>query len=90
MSSAPLLAGDFNDSGAVDFDDFFAFVDAFGQSADDFPAFDLNGSGSGSFIDFDDFFAFVDAFGTSAGKSAGTWAFARRLDETARLRVVAP
>ena len=89
VSSAPLLAGDFNDSGAVDFDDFFAFVDAFGQSSDDFPAFDLNGSGSGSFIDFDDFFAFVDAFGTSAGKSAGTWAFARRLDETARLRLVA-
>ena len=89
VSAKTLLAGDFNDSGAVDFDDFFAFVDAFGQSADDFPTFDLNGSGSGSFIDFDDFFAFVDAFGTTAGKSGGVWAFAHRLDETARLRLVA-
>lgn len=70
-STGPLLLGDFNDSGAVDFDDFFAFVDAFGQSADDFPDFDLNGSGPGSFIDFDDFFAFVDVFGTTAGKIAG-------------------
>jgi hypothetical protein len=83
------LPGDFDDSGAVDFDDFFAFVDAFGQSADDFPAFDLDGSGSGTSIDFDDFFAFVDAFGTSAGKSAGAWAFAHRLDEETRLRLVA-
>jgi len=89
VSSAPLLAGDFDDSGAVDFDDFFAFVDAFGQSADDFPAFDLNGSGSGTSIDFDDFFAFVDAFGTTSAKSGGVWAFAHRLDETARLRLVA-
>jgi phosphodiesterase/alkaline phosphatase D-like protein len=89
VSDAPLLAGDFNDSGAVDFDDFFAFVDAFGQSADDFPDFDLNGSGSGTFIDFDDFFAFVDAFGTTAGKAGSAWAFAHRLDETARLRLVA-
>ena len=85
----PLLPGDFNDSGTVDFDDFFAFVDAFGQSADDFPDFDLNGSGSGTFIDFDDFFAFVDAFGTTAGKAGAAWAFAHRLDETARLRLVA-
>ncbi len=89
VDDVPLLPGDFNDSGVVDFDDFFAFVDAFGQSADDFPAFDLNGSGSGTSIDFDDFFAFVDAFGTSASKTGGAWAFAHRLDETARLRLVA-
>ncbi len=89
VSDTPLLAGDFDDSGAVDFDDFFAFVDAFGQTADDFPDFDLNGSGPGTSIDFDDFFAFVDAFGTTAGKSGALWAFAHRLDETARLRLVA-
>lgn len=87
VSDAPLLPGDFNDSGAVDFDDFFAFVDAFGQSADSFPDFDLNGSGSGTSIDFDDFFAFVDAFGTSAGKTVSALALAHRLDETARLRL---
>ena len=85
----PLLPGDFNDSGTVDFDDFFKFVDAFGQSADDFPDFDLNGSGLGTFIDFDDFFKFVDVFGTTAGKAGAAWAFAHRLDETARLRLVA-
>ena len=84
-----LLPGDFNGSGTVDFDDFFAFVDAFGQPADDFPGFDLNGSGSGTSIDFDDFFAFVDTFGSSAGKNSGAWAFAHRLDETARLHLVA-
>lgn len=83
------LPGDFNDSGAVDFDDFFAFVDAFGQSADDFPAFDLNGSGAGTTIDFDDFFAFVDLFGTSASKPGSAWAFAHRLDENAHLRLIA-
>jgi hypothetical protein len=86
-STAPLLPGDFNDSGAVDFDDFFAFVDAFGGSADDFPLFDLNASGPGTFIDFDDFFAFVDAFGTTAGKSAGAVAATRLLDESVRIRL---
>ena len=88
VSTAPLLPGDFNDSGAVDFDDFFAFVDAFGGSAEEFPGFDLNASGPGTSIDFDDFFAFVDAFGTTAGKSAGGPPLARVLHESARLKLL--
>jgi hypothetical protein len=64
-STGPLLAGDFGDSGSVDFDDFFAFVDAFGGTADDFPDFDLNDSGPGMAIDFDDFFASVDGRSTT-------------------------
>ncbi|HIG17324.1 MAG TPA: T9SS type A sorting domain-containing protein, partial [Candidatus Handelsmanbacteria bacterium] len=88
-STGPLLSGDFNDSGAVDFDDFFAFVDAFGGSADDFPDFDLNDSGSGTFIDFDDFFRFVDAFGTTASKTAQTVASTHPVDESAQIRLIA-
>ncbi|MBT4099784.1 MAG: hypothetical protein HOE86_19175, partial [Gemmatimonadetes bacterium] len=78
----PELKGDFSGDGAVDFDDFFAFVAAFGQPYADNPEFDLDGSASGV-IDFNDFFAFVAVFGTrSASKS---WAFAHRLDDSARL-----
>jgi len=78
----PELKGDFTGDGAVNFDDFFAFVAVFGQPYADAPEFDLDGSASG-IIDFGDFFAFVAVFGTrSAGKS---WAFAHRLDESARL-----
>ncbi|HCL29021.1 MAG TPA: hypothetical protein DIC52_11350 [Candidatus Latescibacteria bacterium] len=88
-STGPLLLGDFNDSGAVDFDDFFAFVDAFGGSADDFPDFDLNDSGAGTFIDFDDFFRFVDAFGTTASKTAQTVASTHPVDESAQIRLIA-
>lgn len=57
------LPGDFNDSGAVDFDDFFAFADHFGRSGDLLdPTYDLSPNGA---VDFDDFFAFADAFGTT-------------------------
>jgi hypothetical protein len=84
----PALAGDFDDSGAVDFDDFFAFVDAFGRPVDEVPYFDMDGSGPGTAIDFDDFFAFVDAFGSSSGKPAAS-AAVRAVDETARLRLTA-
>ena len=56
--TVPLLPGDFDGNGAVDFDDFFMFVDYFGGSD---ARFDLDGNGA---IDFDDFFAFVDNFGT--------------------------
>lgn len=57
-------ATDFNGDGLVDFDDFFLFVDAFGQDASgDRAPYDLDGSG---FIDLDDFFRFADAFGQSA------------------------
>ncbi|MFH1568557.1 MAG: FlgD immunoglobulin-like domain containing protein, partial [Gemmatimonadota bacterium] len=83
--AAPELPGDFDGNNVVDFDDFFAFVDVFGQPAADHPLFDLDGAGDA--IDFDDFFAFVDVFGTSApGKP---WALARQLDETAFLALQA-
>lgn len=88
-STGPLLPGDFDDSGVVDFDDFFAFVDAFGGAAEDFPDFDLNDSGPGTFIDFDDFFAFVDAFGTTAGKTGEARTVTRAVDESVRIRLVA-
>ena len=56
------LPGDFDDSGAVDFGDFFLFADAFGGSD---PTYDLDGSGQ---VDFGDFFMFADAFGGPLGK----------------------
>jgi uncharacterized protein (DUF1501 family) len=51
------LMGDFNSDGKVDFDDFFAFAQAFG-SADS--VYDLDKSGK---VDFNDFFIFSDNFG---------------------------
>ena len=63
----PGLTGDFDGSGAVDFQDFLAFVAQFGKSSSDegFDArMDLDGSGT---IDFQDFLAFVAAFGSSSG-----------------------
>ncbi|MEW6755795.1 MAG: pre-peptidase C-terminal domain-containing protein [Candidatus Latescibacterota bacterium] len=59
----PALAADFSGDGVVDFSDFFAFADAFGQEPGDAnwnAACDLNGDGQ---IDFTDFFAFADQFG---------------------------
>ena len=53
------IVGDFNGDGKVDFDDFFAFADAFGG---DDPEFDFDGSG---LVDFTDFFTFADQFGNS-------------------------
>ena len=56
---------DFNDSGSVDFDDFFLFADAFGQTVEGEAArFDLNDDGA---VGFDDFFLFADAFGQKTG-----------------------
>jgi hypothetical protein len=55
---AGLAPGDFDGSGAVDFDDFFRLADVFG-TAD--ATVDLTGDG---FVDFDDFFLFADHFGT--------------------------
>jgi hypothetical protein len=81
-STAPLLPGDFDDSGFVDFDDFFAFIDNFGKPYAESSAYDVDGSGGG-IIDFDDFFAFIDNFGSrAAGKS---WGFAHRLDDQAQI-----
>ena len=65
------LRADFNSSGAVDFDDFFVFADAFGarQGEARFDAkFDLSGNGV---VDFDDFFLFSEDFGKKAGQPGG-------------------
>ena len=54
--------GDFNGDTAIDLDDFFRFVDAFGTAADAPQwdgALDLNGDGQ---VDFDDFFVFIERF----------------------------
>ncbi len=73
------LAGDFNGDGTVNFDDFFLFVDYFGQNATgDAAAYDLDGGGS---VDFNDFFMFVDNFGKSL--SGKRWAAPRSNDELA-------
>ncbi len=55
-------SADFTGDGKVDFDDFFEFAAAFGQSATGaFSRFDLDGAGET--IDFNDFFVFAAAFG---------------------------
>jgi len=54
------LVGDSDGNGVVDFNDFFAFADAFGTTD---PAFDYDGSGQ---VDFNDFFIFADNFGRGA------------------------
>jgi phosphodiesterase/alkaline phosphatase D-like protein len=76
-----VLPGDFNGDQAVNFDDFFLFVDAFGKPVTGSTrAFDLSGDGQ---IGFDDFFVFVDNFGkTAAGKR---WARAQGVDQKAVL-----
>ena len=57
----PTFRGDFDGDGAVDFQDFFMFVDVFGQDVPLVdPVFDLDGDGN---IGFPDFFRFADAFG---------------------------
>ena len=53
-----LVKGDFDGNGKVDFLDFFAFSDAYGNPDAD-PIYDLDDSGS---VDFLDFFIFADAF----------------------------
>ena len=54
-------SADFDGNGAVDFQDFFLFADAFGQEAGgELAKFDLDGSGA---VDFQDFFLFADQFG---------------------------
>lgn len=79
------LPGDFNGDGSVTFDDFFLFVDFFGQKAEgDAVAYDLDGGGS---VDFNDFFTFVDNFGkTIAGKR---WAAPTETDARARFALEA-
>jgi hypothetical protein len=67
------------------FDDFFLFVDFFGQPATGAAlAYDFDASGA---VDFGDFFTFVDNFGkTVAGKR---WARAATVDERARFSLEA-
>ena len=73
------LPGDFNGDDKVDFDDFFVFVDAFGQEATGERAvFDLDVGGT---VDFNDFFIFVDNFGKSA--AGKLWSAAQRVDDRA-------
>lgn len=76
--------GDFSGDGAVGFDDFFMFVDAFGLSAGDAghdAIFDLN---TDSTVGFDDFFLFVDVFGTaySSAREVAASPAADRLEAT--------
>jgi hypothetical protein len=54
------LIGDFDQSGLVDFDDFFLFADHFGSQD---PVYDLD---QGGLVDFSDFFLFADHFGEGA------------------------
>jgi len=59
--------GDFTSDGMVGFDDFFAFVTAFGTTSEQVefdPLFDLT---SDDKVDFEDFFAFVEHFGETTG-----------------------
>jgi len=70
------IAGWFTRTGSqVDFDDFFAFADAFGSSLGD-PAFDHVFDISGSDltpdgeVNFDDFFKFADDFGKTVANAA--------------------
>ena len=57
LSSRAVILGDFDGNGAVDFDDFFPFADAFGGTN---PTYDLDDSGK---VVFADFFIFADNFG---------------------------
>jgi hypothetical protein len=60
---------DFDGNGQVNFDDFFLFVDQFGQNVNtENQRFDLSNDLT---INFDDFFLFVDQFGQGASPAAG-------------------
>ena len=75
------LPGDFDGNNTVNFNDFFLFVDRFGEttSSPDFDSkFDLDNSGS---ITFDDFFVFVDNFGNSV--TSKSWGSTTRDDNEA-------
>ncbi len=64
-----LLKADFNGDGTVDFDDFFAFADAFGTKQGDAKfntKYDLDGKGS---VDLSDFFLFAADFGKTSSSS---------------------
>ena len=63
VSDTPLISADFDGDGQVAFEDFLAFVHAFGTQSgqENFdPKFDLNGNGE---VGFSDFLIFVDSYG---------------------------
>ena len=73
---------DFNGDLKVNFDDFFDFIDVFGDEVSGADTvFDLDNDGT---VDFDDFFIFVDNFGADA-TSGKIWAHAQVTDEEAQL-----
>ncbi len=79
------LVGDFDGDQSVTFDDFFLFVDVFGQTTSSSNSkYDLDEGGT---IDFSDFFLFVDNFGKSI--SAKRWVASQELDTQTRLSVEA-
>jgi hypothetical protein len=76
----PLCGGDFDDSGGVDFTDFFAFADAFGREpTGPYAVFDLDIDGT---IAFGDFFLFADYFGQSCQAAKGVVASPTRSTAT--------
>ena len=63
VSDTPLISADFDGDGQVAFEDFLAFVHAFGTQSgqENFdPKFDLDGNGE---VGFSDFLIFVDSYG---------------------------
>lgn len=79
------LVGDFDGDQSVTFDDFFLFVDVFGQTTSSSNSkYDLDRGGT---IDFSDFFLFVDNFGKSI--TAKRWVASQELDTRTRLAVEA-
>ncbi len=85
-----LRPGDFDGSFKVDFEDFFLFAAAFGQSGTGENAvFDLSVDNK---IDFEDFFVFASVFGKQYDPPGGATkllAFVRPLDPTLRVRLTA-
>ena len=85
-----LRPGDFDGSFKVDFEDFFLFAAAFGQSGTGENAvFDLSVDNK---IDFEDFFVFASVFGKQYDPPGGATkplAFVQPLDPTLRVRLSA-
>ncbi len=81
-AEAVVLIADFNGDLRVNLDDFFDFIDVFGDAVSgDNAVFDLNNDGR---IGLDDFFIFIDHFGESA-VSGKALAFVHELDYDTKL-----
>ncbi len=85
-AAAVALVADFNGDLKVNLDDFFDFIDVFGDPVTGASiVYDLDDDGR---IGLDDFFIFIDHFGDTA--TAGrVWAYANVMDEQAQLRLEA-